>query len=80
MKLNDLPSWVSDKVNSILCDYWGMDSSSFDWDEEDEYYSQSGMRYGYVAISSKFHMITIDVCDSTPDDGDTIIERIWMEK
>lgn len=71
MQYSDLPMNVQNKIQQALKGYW---TRGYDIDELGDYYSSSGMRYGYIAINTKTHEVL--VCDSTPDDGDTLISVI----
>lgn len=71
MNYRDLDKRIQENVQSALESYW---NQKFEIDELDDYYSQSGMRYGYIAIDTRERWVM--VCDSTPDDGDTLIDRI----
>lgn len=68
MAYYDLPINIQDNVQKALKIYWGKE---FHIDSRDDYYSDSGMRYGYIAVNEKTREVL--VCDCTPDDGDTLI-------
>lgn len=68
MQYRDLDSHTQKNIQDKLESYW---YQRFDINERDEYYSQSGMQYGYIAINERTHEILI--CDCTYDDGDHLI-------
>lgn len=71
MNYRDLTAAHQEEIQQALQGHF---YQRFDIDEHDEFFSASGMRYGYIAINERNREIL--VCDCTPDDGDTLIRRI----
>lgn len=71
MNYRDLDKRIQENVQAVLESYF---KQRFEINECDDFYSQSGMWYGYVAINEKTREVL--VCDSTPDDGDTLIKIV----
>lgn len=71
MNYRDLEKTIQQNVQSALESYW---NQTFEIDERDDYYSNSGMRYGYIAIDARERWVM--VCDCTADEGDILIDQI----
>ena len=72
MNYRDLDKRVQEEIQVEFERYWN--GLRFEINEHDEYYSQSGMQYGYVAINERTREILL--CDCTPDDGDTLFKVV----
>lgn len=71
MTYRDLPEIIQNQIQQALEAYW---NQRFEISVMDEYFSGSGMRYGYIAINDRVREVM--VCDCTYDDGDTLIKII----
>lgn len=71
MNYRDLDPVVQMMVQEALLEYF---YQTFELDERNDFYSKSGMRYGYVTVNKKTREVL--VCDATPDNGDNLITII----
>lgn len=73
MKYSDLPQHTQKAIRLAILNRYG---THLDVDDNDEYFSDSGMRYGYIVINERLREVL--VCDCTDDSGDTIIKTIYF--
>lgn len=71
MHYNHLTAETQEQIQIALEKYF---YQRFEINENCEFYSPSGMQYGYIAFNPRMHEVL--VCDCTPDDGDTLIATI----